>query len=124
MYNVLLVGVGGFLGAISRFGISQVIRSYINHPFPIPTLMVNLSGCFAIGMLFEFLKGHHLLPAATLFMAVGFLGSFTTFSAFGFETIELMRNNEICMAMFNVVGSLMLCLGAVVLGGWVGTYFR
>ena len=124
MYQFLLVGIGGFLGAISRFSVTLIARSYISHPFPIPTLFINVSGCFAIGVLFEYLKGHHLLPTVTLFAATGFLGSFTTFSAFGFETIELIRNNEFHMALWNICGNLILCLCAVLLGGWVGSYLR
>ena len=124
MQSLLLVGIGGFLGAISRFGLSQTVRFYFNHPFPIATLVINVSGCFAIGMLFEYLREHHLLPTATLFAAVGFLGSFTTFSAFGFETIELIRSNEVRMALVNVMGNLALCLGAIIVGGWVGSFLR
>ncbi|MGE3974688.1 MAG: fluoride efflux transporter CrcB [Bdellovibrionales bacterium] len=120
MYSFMLVGIGGFLGAISRFGISQVVRSYISHPFPAATMLVNVLGCFALGGLLEYFREHQLLPAATLLGAVGFLGSFTTFSAFSFETLVLIRNDDFRMATLNIVGNLVLCIGAIVFGGWVG----
>lgn len=124
MEKVLLVGVGGFLGAISRFGVAQLLQNYVKHPFPIGTLIVNIVGCFSIGMLFEYLRGHQLLPTIALFVSVGFLGSFTTFSAFGFETVNLIKSGDFRFATINVGASLVLCLGAVIAGGWIGSILK
>lgn len=124
MNKIILVGIGGFLGSISRFGISYLIQRYVVHPFPLATLLVNALGSVSIGLLFEFFKNHHLLPTITLFCAIGFLGSFTTFSTFSFETVELFRRNELYLASLNVMGNLVLCLSGVVLGSWMGSCLK
>lgn len=124
MKDLLWVGVGGFLGAVSRFSIAQAVRGYTQHPFPLATLAVNFLGCLAAGFLYEYLRDHALLPLATLFVAIGFLGSFTTFSAFGFETIQLIRNHSFGLALVNVGGNLILCLLAVSAGILAGSALR
>ncbi len=124
MYEILLVGVGGFLGAISRLGMSYLIRQYSQHPFPLATLIINILGSVAIGLFFEFFKHHPLLPTLTLFLVIGFLGSFTTFSAFSFETVELLRKDELYLASLNVAGNLILCIVGVGLGDWLGRILK
>ncbi|MBL7715862.1 MAG: fluoride efflux transporter CrcB [Bdellovibrionales bacterium] len=124
MLNFWLVGVGGFFGAIARYGVSQAIQSFIPHPFPLHTLIVNFTGCLAIGVLYEYLRDHPLLPTASLVIAVGFLGAYTTFSAFSLETIQLIRSSSPGLAFANVAGSLILCLAAVALGMWIGNFIR
>lgn len=118
MSQWILVGAGGFLGAVSRFGVSQMMRHYYPHPFPLATLSVNVLGCFCIGLLFSHFKSHPAFPQAMSFAAVGFLGAFTTFSAFGLETVELAKGGEVRLALANVAGSVILCLAAVVAGQW------
>lgn len=124
MDKILLVGVGGFLGAVFRFGFQYVIRLHVTHSFPVATLIINFLGSMLVGLLFQYFKHHHLLPTITLFFIVGFLGSFTTFSTFSFETMELFRKQETYLAGLNIVASISLCLGGVVLGEWVGAYFK
>jgi CrcB protein len=120
MGKIILIGAGGFLGAVSRYGISQLVRLVVPHPFPIATLTINVLGSIGIGLLFEIFRNHHLLPTMTLFVGIGFLGSFTTFSAFSFETIDLFKRSEFHLALFNVVGNVLFCLGGVLLGEWLG----
>ncbi len=119
--QIILVGIGGFLGSVSRFGISLLFRSILSHPFSLATLFVNAAGCLAVGFVFEFFKNHQLFPSMTLFLAVGFLGSFTTFSAFSVETLSLLRSQQLGLAALNIMGNFSLCLLCVYLGAWAGS---
>lgn len=116
MKNLLLVGIGGFFGALSRFGLSQWVRTY-SFSFPLATLLVNVGGAFVCGFFYEYWRGHPNFAIIQLTFIVGFLGAFTTFSAFSFETLELIRANNLALAMANVGLNLILCLAAVYLGG-------
>ena len=124
MSKILLVGIGGFLGAVFRFGISTGIRSYFMHPFPLATLFVNFLGCLGIGLLFELFRNHSLLPTLSLLVAVGFLGSFTTFSAFSFETMDLVKRGNHQLASLYVLASLLFCFVGVVGGELLGKELR
>ncbi|TDJ68209.1 MAG: fluoride efflux transporter CrcB [Planctomycetota bacterium] len=116
MLNLLIVGLGGFLGAIARFGVSSFLAARPGPGFPFGTLLVNVLGCLAIGALMALLELEALSANLRLFLAVGLLGSFTTFSTFGYETIELLRDGAYQPALWNVAGSLVLGLCAVLLG--------
>ena len=120
MTNFLLVGFGGFLGAISRYGIGRIVGQYVPNPFPIATLLINFLGCLSIGYLHEAFKNHELFPWISVFASIGFLGAFTTFSAFSFETLELIKRGQIPYASLNVVGTVILCLAGVVVGERLG----
>jgi CrcB protein len=85
--------------------------------FPYGTLVVNVTGCFAIGLVSQLIEVHGALgPAARAFLVVGALGGYTTFSAFGNETVNLLRDGQRLAAGINVGGQLVLALGAVWLG--------
>jgi CrcB protein len=122
--NFLLVGLGGFFGATARYAIGLGVRSYVSHPFPLHTLVVNLTGCFAVGLLFEYLRDHAFQETASLLALIGFLGAFTTFSAFGLETVQLARTGLPALALLNIGVSLVLCLAAVAVGVWLGSILR
>jgi fluoride exporter len=124
MSKILLVGLGGFLGAISRYGLGQLIRSYFPHPFPIATLAINFLGCVGIGLLIESFRNHPLFPSLNLLIAIGFLGAFTTFSTFSFETLELVKRDQFQFAVLNVVASVVLCLAGAMAGEWLGRSLR
>jgi CrcB protein len=117
MQTFLCVGAGGFLGAVSRYGLSQWLRSSVEGGYPLGTLAVNVLGCFGIGALLG-LSQHHpgLSENARLFLVVGLLGSFTTFSTFGHETLRLFGEDQLGRALLNVGLNLVLGLGAVWLG--------
>lgn len=117
--NFLLVGFGGFIGAISRYGLGMVVTARFSSTFPIATLMINVLGCFARGILFQVFSKEPM-PALQLLIVVGFLGGFTTFSAFGIETIELIKRGHSQMAMAYVASSLLLGFVAVAVGGMIG----
>ncbi len=102
--NILMVGFGGFLGAIFRYlggGIIQNISK--NHTFPYGTLIVNLLGCFLIGLLGGYSDNMDMFSSKTrLFIFIGILGGFTTFSTFGYETIALLRDRAVIVALINI----------------------
>ena len=119
--NFLSVGCGGFLGAIARYSLSGWLTRLNSYgDFPIGTLADNVLGCFLIGILgglVERLQVFH--PTVALFLITGILGGFTTFSAFGFETVFLLRRGAYLLASLNVIGSLTLGLLGVGLGTWL-----
>jgi CrcB protein len=115
--NILIVGIGGFLGAIARYGLSGLVHRYAGAAFPYGTLVVNVSGCLGIGVVMYLTEDRMVLgPAARLFLGLGILGGFTTFSSFGYETLELMRGGEFRSALLSVAGNVVLGLAAVWLG--------
>jgi len=105
------------LGASLRFALATWVDQRAEVPFPWGTLAVNAIGCFAIGLLATFADEHHVLSAgARLFLVAGLLGGFTTFSTFGLETWQLIEDRAVWMAAANVLGSVVVGLGAVILG--------
>lgn len=122
MMKFLWIGFGGFLGSISRFTMAHYIHRIAgNAPFPLGTFGVNILGCFLIGFLSEFFEGRFLVqPELRLFLIIGVLGGFTTFSSFSYETISLLREGNMVYAGLNIVGSVILCLLATWLGVVVG----
>lgn len=109
----LLVGIGGALGSMARYGIGLALPSV---GFPYATLLVNVAGCLAIGMALPTVeRAAALSPDLRLLVVVGFLGGFTTFSAFGNETIALLRAG-VGLAVMNVLANVLLGLAAVLLG--------
>ena len=116
--NVMLVGFGGFIGSVLRYLISGWIHQILKtSSFPIGTAMVNIIGCLIIGLLGGWAEHLQALgPHARLFLFLGLLGGFTTFSAFGYETMALLRDKELLLAFVNVGMQLFLGFGAVLLG--------
>ncbi|MGB0909069.1 MAG: fluoride efflux transporter CrcB [Nitrospirales bacterium] len=122
MTQILLVGLGGFLGAISRFLFSGLIQRLTpTLGFPLGTLAVNVMGCFVIGLLNGLTETRHLFgQEIRLFLFIGVLGGFTTYSTFGYETIALLRDGELSRAVVSVVLHLIVGLGAVWAGDAIG----
>lgn len=115
MKALLLVGAGGFVGSVARYLMSTAImRMPASAGFPYGTLAVNVVGCFLIGLLAA--KSDALGNDSRLLMMTGLLGGFTTFSAFGLETMLLIQKREWLFASSNVVLSVVLGLLAVWLG--------
>ena len=114
---VLWVGLGGFVGAVLRYGVSHGVQAWAGDRFPAGTLVVNVLGCLAIGLLLGVTGRSTDLPEpARLMVVVGLLGSFTTFSTFGKETVDLIALGEPGRALLVVAGNLALGLPAVWLG--------
>jgi CrcB protein len=117
MRNVFFVGFGGFLGSVGRYGLSSFVLRVLGESFPYGTLAVNAIGCFFAGCLFYLVEDRALLgDEARLFLAVGVLGGFTTFSAFGYETMEQLQAREGWSALMNITGNVILGLAAAWLG--------
>lgn len=116
--NILLVGIGGALGSISRYLLGTWIQSLSRSlDFPFGTLTVNLIGCFVIGFLSQLAETRGAFtPEARAFMFIGILGGFTTFSSFGNDTINLLRGGEAFNALANVGANVVLGLMLVWLG--------
>ena len=112
--RVVLVAVAGALGALSRYGIGQAVGTMT---FPWATLGINVVGCAALGFVLGG-PGRDWSPDVTTAIAAGFLGAFTTFSTFGFETTALVRDGRAAAAALYVVASVGLGLAAAALG-WV-----
>ena len=111
----LLVGVGGFLGANARFVIAREVGSVLETRFPLGTFVINVSGSFLLGVLGT-VVAQKLLPNSEDFrlaLGVGFLGAFTTFSTFEFETHGLLEDGSWLTAATNMSASLLLGLLAV-----------
>jgi fluoride exporter len=118
MKNALLVGVGGFIGSTLRYLIGGWVHSLLANPwFPYGTLAVNFLGSLLIGVLAGLAESRQVLgPEARLFLLVGTLGGFTTFSSFAYETFSLGRDGQIAAAGLNVVLQFTFGLAAV----WFG----
>lgn len=116
--NAMLVGVGGFVGAILRYGLGGLIhRRGAFGMFPVGTLSVNLIGCLLIGLLAGLAESRHALgPDVRTFALIGLLGGFTTFSTFGYETFAMARDHEFIRAATNV--GIHVVFGLVLV--WVG----
>ncbi|HEX9038332.1 MAG TPA: fluoride efflux transporter CrcB [Ktedonobacterales bacterium] len=110
------VGLGGALGAIARYALGTWITQTLGPDFPWGTFIVNASGAFLIGVVLGLSEGGTLSADARLFLAVGVLGGYTTFSTFTYETLGLIRDGNIGAALLNALGQLILGLVAVYLG--------
>ncbi len=112
------IALGGALGALSRYFISTWVYNKCDFAFPWGTFVVNILGCFILGMVFIWGTERAMIgPNMRAFLGVGLLGAFTTFSTFCLETINIIKDGEIKSALLNTVGSVILGLLAL----WLGT---
>ena len=127
--DLVLVGLGGFFGAIARRALDLAVSERVEGAFPLGTLVVNLTGSFLLGLLFAWAIERDVLPADVRGpLLIGFLGAYTTFSTFTYETIALVRQGELGLALVNVLGSAGVGIAGCGLGvalgqqvaGWIG----
>jgi CrcB protein len=117
MANIFIIGIGGFLGAISRYGVALWIGQRWGRTFPLGTFLINISGSFLIGLLMSLFTERFMVnPQWRLLLIVGFLGAYTTFSTFEYETGALVKDGEWMIAMLNVVLSVIVGFIALKLG--------
>jgi fluoride exporter len=118
MKQVLLVGAGGFIGSVLRYWMSGYIQQLArNTVFPFGTLAVNFLGCLVLGFLSHLAENYGIFTVEIrLFVFIGILGGFTTFSTFSNETMHLLRDAQSLLAFGNIAGHFVLGLGAVWLG--------
>lgn len=116
-----MVGAGGFIGAVARYGATTAVHALTGVQFPFGTLAVNMVGSFFIGFFIILSVERELIGEdLLLFLTVGILGGFTTMSAFSWDTLALVTNGLSVQAAMYVVGTITLCLLAVWLGAAVG----
>ncbi|MDD4149011.1 MAG: fluoride efflux transporter CrcB [Bacteroidales bacterium] len=108
--QIILVGLGGGIGSILRFIISQISDKYLNLKIPISTLIVNIVGSFLIGIVLAYLQKNNAETSDLKYLlAIGFCGGFTTFSAFAWENLQLFNSQNYNLALLYIALSLVLC---------------
>ena len=114
--NILLIGLGGFFGAISRFVLNEIVIKYMPASFPTGILIINILGCLVIGLFL----GNSIISKDHMyyFFGIGFLGSFTTMSAFSYQTIELFNTNILIACSY-----IILTLALTILATYIGINF-
>lgn len=120
----LVISLGGILGANARYLLGTWIAERYGTSFPYGTLVINISGSFVIGLFLTLIAERFVLhPNWRLFFAVGFLGAYTTFSTFSYESVVLLQNGGWRLGLVNMVGSVMLGPMAVMMGMAVARLF-
>lgn len=119
MNAYLLVGIGGALGAMARYGFGKLAGSLANG-FPVSTFLVNILGSIAMGLLVGILARTtpQYQNEIRLFVAVGIFGGFTTFSSFSLDAITLMERGDYLLATLYIVGSVLLSIAGLMMGLW------
>ena len=126
MYTIILVGIGGFIGAILRYTLGGWIQnSFVN--FPVGTLVINTTGSFFLGLIMYLSEYQGFFDDKTrIFLTIGIIGAFTTLSTFGYESFRLLDDSKLTLMAINVVSTVLLSMLAVYLGKIValsiGTY--
>ena len=114
---IAAVAAGGAIGAVMRYLVTLAGVSLLGPGFPWWTLLVNISGSFAMGMAFEFIAGRYIMPnPAQLFLMTGILGGFTTFSAFSLEFANMFESRDYMLAVVYAAGSVILSVMALLAG--------
>lgn len=121
MEKVWLVGLGGFLGSILRYGVGGIVgRMKAGWTFPLETLLINVAGCLVLGFLAGLSESRGVFSGTSrAFLFIGLLGGFTTFSTFGYETFQLMRDGQWPSAALSTMLQVVLGIGGV----WAGQAF-
>lgn len=119
--NALLVFLGGGIGATARYGLQGAVYRLTGAGFPYGTLAVNILGSLVIGFLMTFFEERFIVnPSLRVFLTIGILGGFTTFSSFSYETMVMFRDGSYGLGLLNVVSSVVVCLAASWLGIVIG----
>ncbi len=122
MDKVIIVGIGGFIGAAIRYLISTGTSKWFGNQFPYGTLIVNVIGGLIIGIIFElYMSTDIITPNMKLFLTTGIMGGLTTFSTFSYETVDLFSNGKYIIGIINTCLNLFLSFGGVILGKLIGT---
>jgi len=120
MGKYLAVGVGGFVGSIARFWLAVYVGQRMGTRFPYGTFLINISGSFLIGLVMTILTERtHLSPTYRYLIPIGFIGGYTTFSTFEYETLRAIQDGQLTIGLLNIVlsvvfGFVMVWTGAIV----------
>jgi CrcB protein len=121
LMKALLVGIGGFAGANARYWLGGWVSNRWGAAFPYATFVINVSGSFVLGLFMAMVTGRFIVhPNWRLIFAIGFVGAYTTFSTFEYETMGLMEVGSLRRALLNAMGSLVAGFIAVWLGARIG----
>jgi CrcB protein len=114
LYNILAVFVGGGLGSLLRFGMSMLVIQYYRAVFPLATFLSNILSCIIFGLAIYFL-GEKMKTEFSLWLLIitGFCGGFSTFSAFSYDTVELIRTGNMMYAILNILVSVSACIAVI-----------
>ena len=122
MMQIIYIGIGGFIGTVSRFLISKYMNQIIPS-FPLGTLIVNIIGSFILGFIvYSISFGKPISPDMRDFITIGILGGFTTMSAFAYESFKLMELNQLMLFALNIALNLILCIAAIYAGKELAAY--
>lgn len=122
MKEIIIIGIGGFAGAIARYVLGGAIHEWSGKSvFPWGTIIVNVLGCFCFGLIASFMTERQIInPVLNSMVFIGFLGAFTTFSTFSNDTIRLLDTKVHWLAWANMIVSVLAGFGALLLGKMVG----
>lgn len=124
MQKLVLIALAGSLGTLSRYGLTQLVHSIAGHQFPWGTFVVNITGCFLFGLTWTFAEHLWELDATTrAILLTGFMGAFTTFSTFIFESDSLMMNAQWLKGCANLIAQIVLGLMAMQAGQAAARFF-
>ena len=117
----LVIGIGGFLGANTRYLVAGWAARRFGATFPYGTFIINISGSFILGFFMAFLRDRAFIhPNYRLFFAIGFLGAYTTFSTFTYESLRLLQDGSILLGFTNILASIIIGLVGVFIGFMLG----
>ena len=120
MLKVIYVGFGGFIGSILRYSLYILTSNILGYTSPVATIFVNIIGCFLIGFAYQLFNTHLIISEnLRLFIMIGLLGGFTTFSAFSIDAFLIYQNSGKILAIAYVVLSIILSLLATLTGVWL-----
>tara|TARA_B100001939_G_C16930119_1_gene613578 strand:+ start:640 stop:1011 length:372 start_codon:yes stop_codon:yes gene_type:complete len=120
MLKVIYVGFGGFIGSILRYSLYILTSNILGYTSPVATIFVNIIGCFLIGSAYQLFSTQLVISEnLRLFIMIGLLGGFTTFSAFSIDAFQLYQNSGKILAIAYVVVSIILSLLATLAGFWL-----
>jgi fluoride exporter len=118
--QVLWIAIGGSAGALARFFVATAVSERLGVLFPYGTFLINVTGCFLLGFLAGGIEAQVIPAGVRPALAIGFLGAYTTFSTFGLETLALLEEGSVLLAVVYVAASVLIGVGAVALGLWTG----
>jgi CrcB protein len=118
---VVWVALAGGLGAVSRYVVDGLVRSRVSASFPVGTVLINVSGSFVLGVVTGLVLARAAPEALRLVVGTGFCGGYTTFSTASFETVRLVEQRRVALALLNAVGTLVVTVSVGAAGLWLGT---
>jgi CrcB protein len=122
LWLLLVVAVAGGLGAVARFTMDGVVRARMSaaSPFPVGTVVINVTGSFVLGVVTGLALAHAVPEELRQIVGTGFCGGYTTFSTASLETVRLVQERRVGLALVNGVGTLLTTVGVAALGLWFG----